>query len=64
MIHGENFPQMFCGSPEVEEPQSSAIYDVMRQEMYARMAAQLDTSFRGYMEYSFPYYEGIQRGVD
>uniref|UniRef100_A0A915I295 Uncharacterized protein n=1 Tax=Romanomermis culicivorax TaxID=13658 RepID=A0A915I295_ROMCU len=57
MIHGENFPQTFCGSPKVEEPQSSCVYHIMRQEVYARMAAQLDTSFGGHTEYCFPHYE-------
>uniref|UniRef100_A0A915KP65 Uncharacterized protein n=1 Tax=Romanomermis culicivorax TaxID=13658 RepID=A0A915KP65_ROMCU len=37
----------------------------MRQEMYARMAAQLDTLFRGHTEYCFPHYEANpNRGRD
>uniref|UniRef100_A0A915IND2 Uncharacterized protein n=1 Tax=Romanomermis culicivorax TaxID=13658 RepID=A0A915IND2_ROMCU len=65
MIHGENFSQTFCGTPEVEEPQSLCVYHVMRHEMYARMAAQMETSFRGYREYSFPHYQANpKRGRD
>uniref|UniRef100_A0A915JFH2 Uncharacterized protein n=1 Tax=Romanomermis culicivorax TaxID=13658 RepID=A0A915JFH2_ROMCU len=65
LIHGENFPETFCGSPEVEEPQSSCVYHVMRQEMYAPMAAHLDTSFGGNMEYCFHHYEANpSRGRD
>uniref|UniRef100_A0A915KV15 Uncharacterized protein n=1 Tax=Romanomermis culicivorax TaxID=13658 RepID=A0A915KV15_ROMCU len=37
----------------------------MRQEMYARMAAQLDTSFGGHLEYCFPHYKANpNRGRD